>query len=113
MESITLPKEVVFHILEYTGKFKIRKNELVSIISLEDERYDMLRSFKFYRLGFHRNSLTNQYTYFLNISINCQKMYKILVDFDQEITFVNVMEYYKFDKFTLCQRVLSHNYIKY
>lgn len=76
--SIILPKEIVYNILTYTGKFKIRNGKLMSIISKEDLRYTI-----FQNIPKPLDFSSNMFLYFkLNITNNNRekKIYKIVID---------------------------------
>ena len=73
-----LPKEIIYNILTYTGKFKIRNGYLSSIVSKDDPRYNMLQNIP------KELPLSSHYFVYIELKIKHnsreRKTYRIIID---------------------------------
>ena len=69
-----LPKEIIYHILEYTGKFKRRNNKLMNLIDKKDERYFLLQTIP------RPMIFSTKFYIYILLQIRQHKSYKIVLD---------------------------------
>jgi len=73
-----LPKDVIYHILQYTDVFRLEKGKPIGIISKEDERYNLLEKRR--HKPIYKNIGLNMYSVLVLVTVNSRKFFEISVE---------------------------------